>query len=361
MFHEALRETLARAKDELMYDVNLNPVHHVTHWCEQKFPLPIMVACSHFHFSTHVSTAVGHVAEQGRNAHGGAQPVVLASTASAHATFFGNIIALLRRDNCQRMAHSVELEAMVMLVASEHEQLKMLAQNRNDAWHEVVHRWEQTFRFVDRPHSEFDLHAKLGHVMIPCGLELVSPYANQPLLMITPATERCMFALAHVMQFHSVIAPCSTQKADKPFSMVKGLAHLLMRCFWHFQCDITTNITTILCFLNGITATNLNAWGVLAGTLALPRPILSTLMVELQQRHALRSISTTLAEKTTFSFCNLQEQATWAIILPFHGPSVPASLTRWLGHPLRPIAMPLPHRALLLQALLYAQGVSETV
>ncbi|RHZ17504.1 hypothetical protein DYB37_000947 [Aphanomyces astaci] len=307
--------------------------------------LPPQLALSLLHVQ--FCTLVGRVIEPSPKRLSSAR-TVLATTATAHRTSLTKLIGAMRSANeC-----NVAVEDAIVLMAYEDgvvRRLTTLAGTHD--WAHVVHEWEVSFQLAEVPSSADStctssvLQAQMGHVVVPCGLDI---QPKTPWIVILPETERCMFALFHAMRLSvcpMMFGAASTGKR----TLIQGVGYLLMRCQWHVHCDASTPLRQLTGFVAGMSA--VHGWGFLDNVFQLPVTLLGVLMAEmnkLQHSHVLQVASS--------------GAMTCAIIMSYKGSTLTDSAAvKWLGAPLRPVAVPPPNLALAFHVLLASKGFSNEV
>ncbi|RHZ33474.1 hypothetical protein DYB31_013089, partial [Aphanomyces astaci] len=307
--------------------------------------LPPQLALSLLHVQ--FCTLVGRVIEPSPKRLSSSR-TVLATTATAHRTSLTKLIGAMRSVNeC-----NVAVEDAIVLMAYEDgvvRRLTTLAGTHD--WAHVVHEWEVSFQLAEVPSSADStctssvLQAQMGHVVVPCGLDI---QPKTPWMVILPETERCMFALFHAMRLSVCPMPFGAASTGKR-TLIQGVGYLLMRCQWHVHCDASTPLRQLTGFVAGMSA--VHGWGFLDNVFQLPVTLLGVLMAEmnkLQHSHVLQVASS--------------GAMTCAIIMSYKGSTLTDSAAvKWLGAPLRPVAVPPPNLALAFHVLLASKGFSNEV
>ncbi|OQR82635.1 inner arm dynein, group 5 [Achlya hypogyna] len=327
----ALQATVAIARETVVYDPSLP---HIREWLDT-MPLQLVVLYVHFRFSCAVTDVLVPKATVLT------AKLLLGSTTAQHHTQFIKLVASMR--NPRNFPTLSALETLVLLFKYQLDTLERLAAvAKTSEWSDVAATFRGSLRCVAAPRDDVHLLVAMDHVTTPCDVHVQT---SAPLLVVTPATERCMYALLHVLRLNVCALPFGLVGKR---TLVHGASNLLMRFFVNFSCAEPPAPTTLACLLSGLAA--LRGWGVLPGALALPRDVLRVFLADVLQLHHAHFGRTTQWRDDDGGF---------GLFLPWDAPTPPPHVTQWLGQPLRPLAVLAPERPVLLQCLLHTKGFTE--
>ncbi|RHY33212.1 hypothetical protein DYB32_001784 [Aphanomyces invadans] len=307
-----------------------SPVDCMLTW-SATVPPQVALSLLHLQFCTVVENVVAASPK-----HISSSRALLASTAAAHRVYFAKLVASMRAANeCH-----VAVEDAIVWMSYQDSLMRRLTKVANSRdWTDVVHEWHNCFRLAQAAPRSCDSkdmptrQARMGHLVVPCGLE-VQP--KMPWMVILPETQRCMFALFHAMRLSVCAMPFGAPNTGKR-TMVQGLGYLLMRCQWQLHCTSSTTRPQLTRFLAGISA--LHGWGCMDNAFELPVTLLCMVMAEMETLQHARALQVSSA--------TLDGLMTCSIILPYQSTTLTQpQVTRWLGEPLRPDAICRVHNVL---------------
>ncbi|KAF0717146.1 hypothetical protein As57867_002464, partial [Aphanomyces stellatus] len=349
ILRHSLGTNLADMKATFVYDPAT--VDQVMTW-HATLPPQLRLGLMHVRFCTLVGRLVASKT---------ASATQLQATVATYDAYRAKLVMAVRQ--AKTRIHAVE--DAILLVTFELETLRLLAARAaTHDWRDVIQAWTESFRLEDDDDGGMASTAKatgatpssgpprlvraaMGHVSVAGGLEM---QPMMPWIAILPATQRCLFALTHALHLHATCSVMATGDARTgKRTLLRAVGYVLLQSQWELPCHADTSPAHVLSFVTGVAA--LRGWACIHHAFdQLPRAVLGVLVTEIHRLHqvAVASSSSSACGGGSF-FC-----------LPYHGTCVDASLARWLGQPLRPIAFCPPDRTRLVHVLFAANGFADT-
>ncbi|KAG9415795.1 Dynein heavy chain 3, axonemal [Aphanomyces cochlioides] len=333
LLNHSLTAKAITAMSQFAYDPkSSSPIDQIKEWTT-KLPPQLILNFLHVHFCTLVERLI--VSAPGTTS----GRTLLQSSVANQRDYIQRLVSHVRTSNGQ---NTVIEDAILLLNCQQDTLYQLAAHAETYDWSNVMLTWEHTFRLVANSKSdELSIEARIGQVSVPCGLEL---QPTMPWIVILPTTQRCIFALFHVMRLNVSIMPTGEARMGKK-TLLRSLSYLLMRPQWELICHHNTSVSVIESFTKGIES--LHGWGHVLCASNLTAAVLGGFVCRMRELQASLSSSAQVSENFRCIFFLMNQ-----------GINVHSSLARWVGQPLRPLAILPPDQFLLLKALFSAKGFS---
>ncbi|KAH9116436.1 hypothetical protein AeMF1_009627 [Aphanomyces euteiches] len=333
LLNHSLTAKAITAMSQFAYDPkSTSPIDQIKEWTT-KLPPQLILNFIHVHFCTLVERLI--VSAPGTTS----GRTLLQSSAANQRDYIQRLVSHVRTSNGQNTV----IEDTILLLSCQQDTLYQLAAHAETYdWSNVMLTWEHTFRLVANGKSdELSIEARIGQVSVPCGLEL---QPTMSWIAILPTTQRCIFALFHVMRLNVSIMPTGEARMGKK-TLLRSLGYLLMRPQWELICHHNTSVSDIESFTKGIES--LHGWGHVLCASNLTAAVLGGFVSRMREM-----------QESLISSAQVSENFRCVFFLMNQGINVHSSLARWVGQPLRPLAILPPDQFLLLKALFSAKGFS---